>query len=57
MNLLEKIINMGNEPISEELQSQLVDSYITLQQSYKFEPPAIKYLLGKFGFDIDILVS
>lgn len=57
VNLLEKIINIGNDMLAEELRSQLLDSYSNLQQTIKVESAAMKYLLEKFGFDISMMIS
>ena len=57
VNLLEKIINLGNDLLSEELRSQLLDSFVNLQQTIKVESAALKYLLTKFGFDIGMMIE
>lgn len=57
VNLLERIISIGNEMLSEELRVALLDAYVSLQQSLKLESVAIKFLLGKFGFDIEMMLE
>ena len=57
VNLLEKIIDVGNDMIAEELRLQLLDAYIGLQQTAKEESKAIAYLLKKYGFEISLMVE
>jgi hypothetical protein len=56
VHLLEKVIDLGNELINEELRQQLLDSYLSLNKTYKAEHKAINYLLKKYGFDIKLML-
>ena len=57
VNLLEKIILLGNDLLNEELRGQLVDAYLVIQQQLRLESKPIKYLLGKYGYDIEAMIS
>ena len=57
VNLLERIINIGNDMLAEELRIALLDAYVNLQQTLKLESGAVKYLLSKFGFNIDMMLE
>ena len=57
VNLLEKIIGIGNELINEELRQQLLDGYMNLQQTYRADSPALNYLLAKYGLDIKQMIK
>jgi hypothetical protein len=57
VNLLEKLIDLGNDLLAEELRLQLLDMYISLQQAYKLESKPIKYLLAKFGCDLSLMIE
>ena len=57
VNLLEKIILLGNDLLNEELRGQLIDAYLVIQQQLRHESKPIKFLLGKYGYDIEAMVS
>ena len=57
VNFLDRLIDLGNDLLSEELRLQLLDMYISLQQAYKLESKPIKYLLVKYGFDLTLMIE
>ena len=57
VNLLEKIILLGNDLLNEELRGQLIDAYLVIQQQLRHESKPIKYLLGKYGYDVEAMIS
>ena len=54
---MDRLIDLGNDLLSEELRLQLLDMYISLQQAYKLESKPIKYLLAKYGFDLTLMIE
>ena len=57
VNLLEKIILLGNDLLNEELRGQLIDAYLVIQQQLQHESKPIKFLLGKYGYDIEAMIG
>ena len=55
--MLEKIILLGNDLLNEELRLQLIDSYIACENTLEIKSKPIKFLLSKYGFDVDAMIS
>lgn len=48
VNLFEKVLNVGNKLVNQNILTQLLDSYNALYAQIKHETKAIKYLLRFF---------
>jgi len=58
VNLIEKIIDLGNELLNEEVRNQLTDNYMLLSAQYEgYDSKPMKYLLAKFGYDLSALIE
>ena len=57
VNLLEKIVLLSNDLLNEELRGQLIDAYVVIQQQLRLESKPLKFLLGKYGYNIQEMIS
>ena len=55
--MLEKVIELGNDLLNEELRQQLIDAFVACEQQLEVKSKAMTYLLLKYGINVDQMVS
>ena len=57
VNVLDKIIEFGNDLLGEELRQQSIDAFMALEAQLEVKSKPLTYLLQKYGVDVDAMIS
>ena len=57
VNVLDRIIELGNDLLGEELRQQLIDAFVALEAQLEVRSKPLTYLLQKYGVDVNAMIS
>ena len=57
VNVLDRIIELGNDLLGEELRQQLIDAFMALEAQLEVRSKPLTYLLQKYGVDVNAMIS
>lgn len=55
--MCEKVIELGNDLLNEELRQQLIDAFVACELQLDVRSKPISYLLEKYGVNVDQMIS